>query len=88
MDAVSGRFAHYYDNDCFAGVRVTVRTLEGVRAWLRIRGDSERLFGWEKQYLIPAEETRVTLQSHRTTQLSDEEMCRRLRGRVPLQNAF
>ncbi|MBO7663103.1 MAG: glycosyl hydrolase 115 family protein [Clostridia bacterium] len=88
MDAVPGRFAHYYDNDCFAGVRVTVQTLEGVRAWLRIRGDSERLFGWEKQYLIPAEETRVTLQSHRTTQLSDEEMCRRLRGRVPLKTAL
>ena len=88
MEETSGRFAHIYQNDCFVGVRVTVKVLEGVRAYLRIRGDSERLFDWEKQYLIPKEETRVTLQSHRTQQLDDDEMCLQLRGMIPLEEAF
>ena len=88
MDAVSGRFAHLYDNDCFTGVRVTAEVLETLRGWLRIRGDGERLFDWEKQYLIPVGETRVSLQSHRTQQLSDEELCRRLRGRIKLEDAI
>ncbi len=84
METISGRFAHLYSNDCFTGVKVTVQVLEAVRAWFRIRGDSERLFDWEKRYLLSREEVRVTLQSHRTTQLSDEELCLRLRGAVPL----
>ena len=87
MEKVDGRFAHLFDNDCFVGVAVTVRQLEAVRAWLRIRGDGERLYDWEKAFLLPVGETRVSLQSHRTTQLSDGELCRRLRGRVPLKAA-
>ena len=88
MRGVGGRFAHLYDNDCFVGVRVTAEVLETLRGWLRIRGDGERLFDWEKQYLIPVGETRVSLQSHRTQQLSDEELCRRLRGRIKLEDAI
>ena len=85
MEMVRGRFAHIYRNDCFAGVALTVRVLETVRAWLRIRGDGEYLFRWEKQYLVPREEALLSLQSHRTTQLSDDELRLRLRGEVALE---
>ena len=59
-----------------------------MRAWLRIRGDGEYLFKWEKQYLVPREEALLSLQSHRTTQLSDDDLCLRLRGEIPLETAF
>ena len=88
MDRVQGRFAHIYRNDCFSGVAVTVRVLEAVRAWLRIRGDGEYLFKWEKQYLVPREEALLSLQSHRTVQLSDDDLCLRLRGEISLETAF
>ena len=88
MDQVRGRFAHIYRNDCFSGVSLTVQVLEAVRAWLRIRGDGEYLFKWEKQYLVPREEALLSLQSHRTTQLSDDELCLRLRGEIALETAF
>ncbi|MBR0218493.1 MAG: glycosyl hydrolase 115 family protein [Clostridia bacterium] len=88
MDQVQGRFAHIYRNDCFSGVSVTVRVLEAMRAWLRVRGDGEYLFKWEKQYLVPREEALLSLQSHRTTQLSDDDLCLRLRGEIPLETAF
>ena len=88
MDRVRGRFAHIYRNDCFAGVSVTVRVLKAVRAWLRIRGDGEYLFRWEKQYLVPRAEALLSLQSHRTVQLSDEKLCLRLRGEIALTPAF
>lgn len=87
MNAVSGRFAHIYDNDSFVAVRLTAQVLEGVRAWLRIRGDNENLYNWEKQFLAPIGEVRITLQSHRTQQLSDDELCLRLRGLVPMEEA-
>ena len=84
--ACHGRFAHYYDNDCFVGVRLTERVLEGVRSWLRIRGDGPLMIGWEMTYLIPAEQ-RPLLQTHRTMQLSDDELCRRMRGEITLERA-
>ena len=85
MNQVRGRFAHIYRNDCFAGVSLTIQVLESVRAWLRIRGDGEYLFKWEKQYLVPREEAILSLQSHRTLQLSDDELCLRLRGEILLE---
>ncbi|MBR3740682.1 MAG: glycosyl hydrolase 115 family protein [Clostridia bacterium] len=88
MEQVRGRFAHIYRNDCFSGVSLTVQVLEAARAWLRIRGDGEYLFKWEKQYLVPREEALLSLQSHRTIQLSDDELCLRLRGEIPLEPAF
>jgi len=88
MDAAChGRFAHYYDNDCFVGVRLTGQVLEGVRGWLRLRGDGKLLYDWEKRYLIPAER-RPLSQTHRTVQMDDEELCRRLRGEVEMEEAF
>ena len=59
-----------------------------MRGWLRVRGDGEYLFKWEKQYLVPREEALLSLQSHRTTQLSDDDLCLRLRGEIPLETAF
>ena len=88
MEKVQGRFTHIYRNDCFAGVALTVRVLEAVRAWLRVRGDGEYLFKWEKQFLVPREEALLSLQSHRTTQLTDDELCLRLRGGITLDSAF
>ena len=85
MNSVGGRFAHIYDNDCFTGVGLTVKVLEGVRAWLRIRGDGEMLYKWEKQYLTVQRENLITLQTHRTMQLCDDELCLRLRGEIELE---
>ena len=36
MNRVHGRFAHIYDNDCFAGVGLTAQVLRSLRSWLRI----------------------------------------------------
>lgn len=88
MRRVRGRFAHIYDNDCFAGVGLTAQVLEGVRAWLRIRGDGALLFNWEKEFLVPESDRRISLQSHRSMQLSDDELCLRLRGLVRPERAF
>ena len=88
MNKVRGRFAHIYRNDCFSGVAVTVRVLEAARAFLRIRGDGENLYKWEKMFLVPRDEALLSLQSHRTVQLSDDDLCLRLRGEIELEKAF
>lgn len=87
MGRVNGRFAHIYRNDCFAGVALTAQVLEGVRAWIRIRGDGERLYDWERTYLTPRSDAKLSLQSHRTLQLSDDELGLRLRGEIRLEES-
>ena len=82
-NACRGRFAHYYDNDCFVGVRLTGRVLVSVRGWLRLRGDGDMLYDWEMRFLVPQRQ-RPLLQTHRTAQLSDDELCARLRGELEL----
>ena len=86
--AEHGRFVDLYRNECFANVKLTVQVLEGVRSFIRIRSDGENLYDWEKRYLIPEEEKRVSLQTHRTAQLDDDALSRSLSSCVELINAF
>ena len=83
--AEHGMFAHFYRNDCFTNVGLTAQVLTGMRAWFRIRGDGPNQFDWERAYLIPAAETRVTLQSHITRQLDDEALANGLRDVIALE---
>ncbi len=84
-DAEHGPFAGFYRNDCFTNVGLTASMLEGMRTYFRIRGDGPTQYDWEKRYLIPPSETRVTLQSHITKQLGEEELASGLREAVPLE---
>ncbi len=59
-----------------------------MRAFLRLRGDGTMLYDWEKQLVDSPEEHVVVLQTHRTVQLTDDELCLRLRGEVPLEKVF
>lgn len=86
--AERGRFVDLYKNDCFTNVALTVQVLEGVRGFIRIRGDGENLYDWEKKWLLPEEETKTSLQTHRTAQLGDDALCRALAPRVELARAF
>lgn len=70
--AEHGSFVHIYRNECFANVALSARVMEAVRGWLPVRGDGDYCYDWEKRYLIPAEENRVCLQTHRTCQLDDD----------------
>ncbi len=80
--AEHGMFAHFYRNDCFTNVALTAQLMEGMRSFFRIRGDGPTQYLWERTYLIPAAETRITLQSHITRQLNDEELARGLRDEI------
>ena len=86
-EAEHGDFRNFYRNDCFTNVALTVRTLEGMRSFYRLRGDGEMQYDWEKRYLIPVSEKLVVLQTHRWNQLTDEELAEALRGVVPLEEA-
>lgn len=85
--AEHGAFVHIYRNDCFTNVALSLQVLESVRGYLRVRGDGDNLYRWEKQYLIPPEENRVALQTHRTAQLTDELLGLRLMDAVTLEKA-
>ncbi len=84
----AGRFAHFYDNDCFAGVALSNRVMRGVRNFLRLRGDGEMLYDWERQFLTVQDEKQIRLQTHRTVQLTDDELCLRLHGLAELEETL
>ena len=52
-----------------------------------MRGDGVMLYDWEKQFLTPPEENRIVMQTHRTVQLSDDELCLRLQGEAMPETA-
>lgn len=86
--AEHGRFANIYRNECFSNVALSAQVMESVRGYLRVRGDGNNLYAWEKRYLTLPEENLVVMQTHRTNQLTDDELCRRLQDVVPLIKAF
>lgn len=63
---------HYYGNDCFANLRLTVDALEKLRGWIRTVHDGPSYWGWERKWLMDPREVRICLQTHRHCQLTDE----------------
>lgn len=80
-----GRFKGFFDNDCFTNIRLTVSMLKTLRGVLRIRGDGDLCYDWEKRYLTEDPASCVLLQTHVTNQLSDEELAARLKTARPIR---
>lgn len=83
--AEHGRFAHFYRNDCFTSIKLTVQVLEAARGWLRVCYDGENAYDWERAWLLPVEATRVVMLTHRTNQLTDEALAEALMRVVDLR---
>lgn len=71
-DAEHGAFVHIYRNECFSNVRLTVRLLTTLRAWIRACWDGEHCYDWERRYLYAPEDRNVWCLTHRFNQLDDE----------------
>jgi len=65
-------FAHYYHNDCFTNLGLTVQVLQTFRGWIRACHDGPFFWQWERKWLMDAEEVRICLLTHRHCQLTDD----------------
>lgn len=79
MDAAeTGVFEHYYRNECFSNMRLSLGWLETLRAHIRICHDGENAYDWEREYLFSPEDRNVWCLTHRHNQLTDEQLCKAL----------
>ena len=68
----------FYDNDCLTNVSLTFYTLETVRRYLRMVGDGPTFYNWEKRYVLDEGERSVELLTHKSKQLMDDELAKKL----------
>lgn len=73
--AERGDFKHYYRNECFSNMRLSLRWLETLRAAIRICHDGENAYNWERDYLFSPGDKDVWCLTHRHNQLTDDALC-------------
>ena len=77
--AEHGRFINIYRNDCFANLGLTDDVLRVLRGWLRAAYDGPFFWNWEREHRIDPRDRRICLLTHRSRQLSDDELYRRMK---------
>jgi hypothetical protein len=73
------KWAGFYDGDCLTDVRLTVRCLDALVAYLRVLGDGTSFHRWEKDFLTTAGEQKVKLLSCKQRAMTNSELAARLR---------
>jgi hypothetical protein len=72
------KWRHFYDNDCYTNITLTIRTLATLRSFIRIIGDGPDQDQWERQYLMRKSDAKVMLLSNTHKAYSDSELAIRL----------
>ncbi|WP_336745493.1 glycosyl hydrolase 115 family protein [Paenibacillus sp. y28] len=76
--AEHGKWEHFYRADWLTNVESTVRSMDTLRRFLRMHGDSPDFFLWYKEYLMPETEKYIYLENTHRNPLSDDELAERL----------
>jgi hypothetical protein len=76
--AEHGKWENFYRGDWLTNIDSTIYSLEALRKFLRMQGDSPDFFLWYKEYLMPETEKYIYLENTHRNPLSDDELARRL----------
>ncbi|PAE40908.1 glycosyl hydrolase 115 family protein [Bacillus sp. 7884-1] len=76
--AEHGKWENFYRGDWLTNIDSTIYSLETLRKFLRMQGDSPDFFLWYKEYLMPETEKYIYLENTHRNPLSDDELARRL----------
>jgi hypothetical protein len=76
--AEHGKWKHFYRGDWLTNIDSTIYSLEALRKFLRMQGDSPDFFLWYKEYLMPETEKYIYLENTHRNPLSDDELAKRL----------
>lgn len=72
------KWRRFYANDGYDDLAMTQQTLQHLRGYLRLIGDSADLDGWHRQYVMPEADRRVMLLSNTHPALDDEALAENL----------
>ena len=73
-----GKWNHFYRADWLTNVKSTLYSLEALRKYIRMQGDSPDFFLWYKEYVMPETEKYIYLEKTHRKPLSDDELARKL----------
>ncbi|MGM7723340.1 glycosyl hydrolase 115 family protein [Metabacillus sp. Hm71] len=76
--AEHGKWENFYRADWLTNIESTIYSLEALRKFLRMQGDSPDFFLWYKEYLMPETEKHIYLENTHRNPLSDDELAIRL----------
>ncbi|KKI89488.1 hypothetical protein WQ54_26715 [Bacillus sp. SA1-12] len=76
--AEHGKWKNFYRADWLTNIESTIYSLEALRKFLRMQGDSPDFFIWYKEYLMPETEKHIYLENTHRNPLSDDELAKRL----------
>jgi hypothetical protein len=79
LAAEHGKWIGYYDGDCLTDIRLTVFCMDTLVSYLRVLGDGTDFHKWEREFLTPAAEQKVTLLSSKKRALTNEELAARIK---------
>ncbi|WP_283680463.1 glycosyl hydrolase 115 family protein [Lentilactobacillus sp. Marseille-Q4993] len=78
----SKKWVHFFDNDCYTNIELAIDTLGTLRNYIRIIGDGPDEDQWEREYLMEKSDAKVMLLSNTHKAYDDDEMAKRLQGRL------
>lgn len=73
---------NFYRADWLTNIKSTIYSLDAVRKYLRMLGDSPDFFLWYKQYIMPENEKKIYLENTHRKPLSDDELADRLEEKL------
>lgn len=80
-EAEHGKWRNFYRADWLTNVKSTIYSLDTLRRFLRMHGDSPDFFLWNKKYLMPEREKKIYLENTHRKPLSDDDLARRLKDK-------
>ncbi|HEX7712581.1 MAG TPA: glycosyl hydrolase 115 family protein [Bacillota bacterium] len=80
-EAEHDRWRDFYRADWLTNVKSTIYSLETLRRYLRMHGDSPEFFLWNKAYLMPESEKKIYLENTHRKPLSDDDLARKLKDK-------
>ncbi len=78
-DAEHGKWKNFYRADWLTNVKCTMYSLDTLRRYIRMFGDSPHFFIWYKEHIIPENERKIYLENTQRRTLSDDELSKLLK---------
>ncbi|KQB94466.1 hypothetical protein GEPA3_0534 [Geobacillus sp. PA-3] len=80
-----GKWEHFYRADWLTNIKSTLYSLDSLRKFIRMQGDSPHFFLWYREYLMSEIEKHIYLENTHRNPLSDDELAAKLKEKFNIQ---
>lgn len=77
-----GKWKSFYEADWLTNIKWTIESLETLRKYLRMHGDSPDFFAWYKEFIMPETEKYIYLENTHRNPLSDDDLAEKLKAKM------